>query len=84
MTSHTNAPPHYIAGTCTVCGAKTYTQAEKLCQVTRDCTDEYECLGGAVDDCLAPADGRLYFPNPAFTAWEDARIDALMRKDGRS
>lgn len=86
MADRTQAPPPYIAGTCSVCGAKTYREAETLCQVTRDCTDEYDCLGGAVDDALAPEGfaGRLYFHNPAFAAWENARIDALMRKEGRS
>lgn len=80
-----NPPPRFIAGTCSVCGAKTYREAETRCQVTRDCMDEYECKGGAVDDSLVPggAAGRLYFRNPALAAWEDARIDAMMAKERR-
>ncbi|WP_434619270.1 hypothetical protein [Azospirillum sp. B2RO_4] len=77
MADHAKAPPRFIAGTCSVCGASTYEEAETRCQVTRDCSDEYECKGGAVDEYELGAvltGGPLHFHNPALTEWEDRQF----------
>lgn len=76
MIDHTNAPPFYARGACSVCGAATFQEAETRCQTARDLGDDAVCSGGAADEyeSSVPRDGFLYFVNPAYVAWMDAQL----------
>jgi hypothetical protein len=71
----------YATAACSKCGAKTFTEAENLCEPEQGYDDDYHC---PTDGCEDREDGQIWLPTQGsldrLEAWyerENARLEAM-------